>query len=297
VRWEEDYAAQQEEIHQLRRMIKGKARQVAHNRGPRDGDKMAYDHKGGRVEGTIARNVRNAEERLRRIEADPIPRPPKPLRINPDFDPDRLVSHTPLLATGLCKAYGDLALLNDVSLALNRRSRIAIVGPNGCGKSTLLRILAGLEAPDAGEVRLGPSVVAGYLDQDQESLPGQGTVMAAYRGDREGDPEAIKAELLGYGFFTYPDLLKPVRALSIGQQRKLQLALLMAAGANLLLLDEPTNHLSLDVVERFEAALADFPGAIIAISHDRHFLARFAEEVWTIRDGQLKTSVEQFAQV
>ncbi len=294
-RWADAYAEQQEEIYALRRTIRGKARQVGHNRGPKDGNKMAYDHKGGRVEGAVARNVRNAEERLHRIEANPIPRPPKPLSINPDFDPSRLVSSTPLIATEIHKAYAEKNVLDAVSVAINRRSRVALVGPNGSGKSTLLRILAGVEAADAGEIRRAVSAVVGYLDQEPATLPQSGSVLAAYTNGRVGDPEQIKAELLGFGFFTYPDLLKPVRALSIGQKRKLQLARLMATRANLLLLDEPTNHLSLDVIERFEAALSDFPGAVIAVSHDRHFLSRFAEEVWYLRNGRLKRSLGGWA--
>ncbi len=290
-RWAEAYALQQEEIFALRRTIRSKARQVAHNRKPKDGDKMAYDHKGGRVAGAVARNVRNAEERLRRIEADPIARPPKPLSINPEFDPDRLVSSAPLLATDIGKAYDEEVVLDAISVAIDRRSRVALVGPNGSGKSTLLRILAGVETADAGAIHLAASAVVGYLDQEPSTLPPTGSVLAAYATGRAGDPEQIKAELLGYGLFTYPDLLKPVQSLSIGQKRKLQLARLIAARANLLLLDEPTNHLSLDVVERFEAALRDFPGAVIAVSHDRHFLSRFAEEVWYLRQGRLERSL------
>ncbi|MBV7333265.1 ATP-binding cassette domain-containing protein [Chloroflexi bacterium TSY] len=92
VQWVERYWEQQEEIWQLRRIISGKARRVAHNRPPRDGDKMAYDHKGGRVQDTISRNVRAAEEKLRRIQAEPIPKPPSELTINPDFDPEFLAN-------------------------------------------------------------------------------------------------------------------------------------------------------------------------------------------------------------
>jgi macrolide transport system ATP-binding/permease protein len=106
-------------------------------------------------------------------------------------------------------------------------------------------------------------------------------------GERTGEWEELKVELLRYGLFTWPDLLKPVASLSIGQKRKLQIAQLMAAHANLLLLDEPTNHISLDVLEQFEAALIDFPGAILAISHDRRFIERVAQQVWELRDGRL----------
>jgi macrolide transport system ATP-binding/permease protein len=285
-RWVEEYAAQQEELHELRRFIQSKARQVGHNR-PGDGDKLAYNYKGGRVEATIGRNLRAAEERLRRIEADPIPKPPQPLHINPDFDPARLVNKTPLALSQVTVAYGGRRVLDDVTVALGAQERIVIVGPNGAGKSTLLKVLAGRLKPDSGDVTAAASTVIGYLDQEQETLPAVGTLYDAYATGRVGDWETLKAELMGYHLFAFTDLLKPVASLSIGQKRKLQLALLMAARANVLLLDEPTNHISLDVLEEFEAALLAFRGAIVAVSHDRRFIERFAGAVWRLEAGRL----------
>ena len=285
-RWVEEYAEQQEEVRELRRFIQSKARQVGHNR-PGDGDKLAYNYKGGRVEATIGRNLRAAEERLRRIEADPFPKPPQPLHINPDFDPARLVNRTPLAVSQATVAYAGRRVLDDVTVALGAQERIVIVGPNGAGKSTLLKVMAGRLKPDAGTVTAAASTVVGYLDQEQESLPADGTLYEAYAAGRIGEWEEIKGELMGYHLFTFPDLLKPVAKLSVGQKRKLQLALLMEARANVLLLDEPTNHISLDVLEEFEAALLDFRGAIIAVSHDRRFIERFADQVWEMREGRL----------
>ncbi len=287
VKWEESYWKQQEEIRELRRLIKTKAHQVGHNRAPRDADKFLYYFKGQQVADTISRNIRAAEEKLRRIEADPIPKPPKSLEISPEFDPAQLASHTPITAQGIRKRYGDQVVLDRVSLEIAADSRVVIVGPNGAGKSTLLRILAGHETPDDGTVQVASSVVLGYLDQEQSTLDPRQTVYEAFRGDRIGDWEELKAELLGYGLFTYPDLGKQVGTLSVGQKRKLQLAMLMAAGANLLLLDEPTNHISLDVLEEFEEALAHFRGPIVAVSHDRRFIQRFAREIWELREGRL----------
>jgi len=292
-RWIEEYQNQQEEIWELRRAIKSKARQVAHNRAPRDGDKFLKAFKEGRVQDTIARNVRNAEERLRRIEEDPVPKPPQELTINSDFAPQDLPSHTPLVLSNVRKAYGDTVVLHAVDCALDADSRIVIVGPNGAGKSTLLKILAGIEQPDTGEVTAAPSVVIGHLDQEQETLEEQGTLFEAYRAGRVGDPEEFKADLLRYGLFVYDDLRQPVATLSVGQKRKLQIARLIAQRANLLLLDEPTNHISLDVLEEFERALLAFPGPIVAISHDRRFIQRFAgdehpAEIWAMHGGAVR---------
>lgn len=297
VKWVESYWQQQEEIWELRKAIRTKARQVAHNRPPRDGDKFLAAFKDGRVNDTIARNVRNAEERLRRITEEPIPKPPQELSINPDFDPQALTNATPLVASNLRKAYGDNLVLDGVSCDVHANSRIVIVGANGSGKSTLLQILAGAP-PDEGEVTVAAGTVIGHLDQEQETLLQEGTLFDAYRNGRIGDPEEFKAELLRYGLFVYEDLGKPVAALSIGQKRKLQIAQLIAQNANLLLLDEPTNHISLDVLEEFETALLNFPGPVVAVSHDRRFIERFtgatesehgalAPELWHVREGRL----------
>ncbi|MEZ4635082.1 MAG: ABC-F family ATP-binding cassette domain-containing protein [Caldilineaceae bacterium] len=287
VKWIEAYTEQQDEIAELRRVIKGKARQVAHNRAPRDGDKFLKHFKRERVETAVARNVASAEERLRRIEADPIPEPPDRLNINPNFDPRALTSASPLTASMLSKAYGEDVILDEVSFALSPHSRVVIVGPNGAGKTTLLRVLAGLATADDGEVIRAGSVVIGYLDQEQETLDDNATLFDVYRQGIPGHFEELKTALLRYHLFTWPELMKQVRTLSIGQKRKLQIARLMATGANLLLLDEPTNHISFDVLEEFEQALIDFPGPVLAVSHDRRFIQRFADEVWELRQGRL----------
>src|SRR5690606_1014489 len=227
-------------------------------------------------------------ERLRRIEADPIPKPPRRLEINPEFDPAALTTHVPLVATGLVKRYGGKVVLEQADVVVDANSRIVIIGPNGAGKSTLLRILARHEQPDAGEVRTAAGVIVGYLDQEQVDLAPDATVFEVFRNGRPGDYETFKAELLGYGLFTYPDLAKPVHTLSVGQKRKLQLARLLTQRANLLLLDEPTNHISLDVLEEFETALAGFAGPIVAVSHDRRFIQRFAQEIWHVDQGRVR---------
>ena len=287
-RREQEWQAQQEETRALRRFIKTGAVQVAHNRPGADSDGFYYHFKGGRVDATAARNVRAAEEKLRRLEENPLPRPPRPLVINPDFNPTAFGSKTPLAASQIVVRYGERVLLDEVTCTVAARARVAVVGENGAGKSTLLRVLAGETAPDSGGVAVAPGVVIGRLAQEQETLPTSGTLYDAYAAGLEGDFETLKADLLGLGLFTWPDLLKPIAGLSAGQKRKLQLALLVARRANLLLLDEPTNHLSLDVVEEFERALLEFAGPVVAVSHDRRFIERFAAEVWELRDGQLR---------
>ena len=286
-KWIESYWAQQKEIRELRKLMKRKTNTNPFARAPRDNDKFAYTFKAEKMQGSLSRDIRSAEEKLRRIEEEPIPKPPSALKINPDFDPQALTSKTPITVERVSKAYGDRLVLDQVSCTIEAHSRIVIIGPNGAGKSTLLKIMAGVAQPDRGTVDVAPSVVLGHLDQEQETLVPNGTLFDVYRNGRVGDWEEFKAELLGYGLFTWPDLLKPAATLSVGQKRKLQIASLMAQKANLLLLDEPTNHISLDVLEEFEQALLDFAGPVVAISHDRRFIERFANEIWEMRNGRL----------
>lgn len=287
-KWIETYWAQQEEIRELRKLMKSKAHTNPFARAPRDNDKFAYTFKAETLQKSLSRDIRSAEEKLRRIEEDPIPKPPSALKINPDFDPQGLTTKTPITVIDVSKRYGNQCVLDHVTCAVEPTSRIVIIGPNGAGKSTLLKIMADELKSDTGTVDIAASVVLGHLDQEQETLVTEGTLFDVYRDGRIGDPEEIKAELLGYGLFMWPDLGKSAAVLSVGQKRKLQIAGLIAQQANLLLLDEPTNHISLDVVEEFEKALLDFPGPVVAISHDRRFIERFANEIWEMHDGQLR---------
>jgi macrolide transport system ATP-binding/permease protein len=166
-----------------------------------------------------------------------------------------------------------------------------LVAPNGAGKSTLLRILAGQEVPDSGRVQINAAVRLGYLDQENAQLDPAMTLFEAYRDGLPDDDQKLKATLIKSGLFRWEDFNKLVGELSRGQQRKLQIARLIASQANLLLLDEPTNDISFDVLEAFEAALHDFPGAVLAVSHDRRFIERFEGEMWTLQDGELISAV------
>ncbi|MGH9173100.1 MAG: ATP-binding cassette domain-containing protein, partial [Vicinamibacterales bacterium] len=280
----------QDVIRELKRAIRVSAHNVAHNRPARDPAKTAHDFKGGRVAGAISRNIRSAEERLRRIEADPIPKPPSILRIAPDFNPDELRSEKVIVADEVQHSFGGQPVLDDLSFTLGPRDRVVIVGPNGAGKSTLLDILAGRTTPDSGRVTTAPGARIGYLDQDGRGLDPNQTVLAAYRDGLVGYEDEFIADLFRHGLFTLDDLDKLVGQLSAGQRRKLQLARLIAERANVLLLDEPTNHLAFDILEEFEKALLDFPGPLLAVSHDRRFIERFATaggNIWELRCGSL----------
>lgn len=289
VRWEQDYARQQEEMRALRQRMREAARQSGHKRPPADRDKMAYDFFGGRVQDTIARNIRAAEEQLRRLEADSIPKPPQPVRFNPRFAAESLRSREIITLAGVRQSLGGRLILRELSAVVPPGARIMLVGPNGAGKTTLLRLIAGITQPDGGEVRLAPGVSLGYLPQEATLPDPIWTVLETYREGLAGPEASFIAGLIGHGFFRLEDMSKQLGQLSEGQRRKLEIARLIAAGPNVLLLDEPTNAISLDVLEGFEAAILAFPGPVIAVSHDRRFIERFGGEVWELADGKLRT--------
>ena len=284
--WAIDYETQQEELKELRKQVRADAHynDFWKGGGKGAGDKFAKGFFKGNAESATARRVRSAQERLERIEENPIPKPPDEIRISPEFNPSAWAGKVPLRVTQLCKQFADHEILSGVSLELKLGDRIVLTGPNGCGKSTLLRVIAGELAADSGEVIVGPAVRLGYLDQEQTNMRLDQPAFDWWREGLIGDPDMHRAEFFRFFLLTHEDAVKPISALSIGQRRKLQLLKLIALRANLLLLDEPTNHISFDVMEKFEHALADFAGPILAVSHDRWFIERFATQVWEMGD-------------
>ncbi|WP_052847518.1 ABC-F family ATP-binding cassette domain-containing protein [Streptomyces avicenniae] len=274
-RWEQAREDWEEELAGHRRTAATTARRVAPGRAMKDGNKMAYDRHGGRVQQSVASRVRNAEERIRRLLADPVPPPPEPLRFAPGAFAAAAGDARPgtvLDAEGVAVA-GRLA---PVGLALAPGGRLLVTGPNGSGKSTLLDVLAGVTEPDAGYVARRGRVA--YLPQDP--LPGRPgeTLLAAFAHGRAGTPEEHAARLLSYGLFAPEQLTVPVGGLSAGQRQRLALARLLAEPADVLLLDEPTNHLSLGLVEELETALDGYGGALVVVSHDRLLRRRWRGE-------------------
>src|SRR5579883_279583 len=294
--WEEDYERQQEEIKELRKRVRETARQVGHGyRSPRDNDKNARYFFAQRVDSAVSRNVRAAEEQLRRIEANPVPKPPELIRVSSHFNNEPLQSSQVISVSNVSKSWGERAILRHVNLEVGPQARIVLLGPNGTGKTTLLKITMGLETPDTGEVRIAPGARIGYLPQESELLDLNRTVLETYRYGQVGYEGEFVGRLLGYGLFRLEDMHKRVGQLSIGQRRKLEIARLMADAPNVLLLDEPTNYISLDVLEAFEAAVIAFPGPVIAISHDRWFIQRFGGQVWELEDGTLKQASSAYS--
>jgi macrolide transport system ATP-binding/permease protein len=297
-KWEEDFEAQQEEIVELRYQIKVAARGATKHHATRKvgGDKFAKGFFKGSAERLESRLVRNAEEKLSRIEEDPIPRPPEQMRFEADFDPKALKGKYPLVVSRISKSFGGRCVLNDISFTLGLHSRIVLAGANGTGKSTLLRILVGEEQADTGDFYFHPAVKIGYLDQEHRTLDPNKTVFESYAEGLVGTEQQLKTILLSAGLFRYDEFDRKVSALSSGQLRKLQLGRLIAGGANMLILDEPTNFVSFDILESLEEALKTFPGPIIAASHDRRFMQQFGGEVWELQNGEMLKHLNGYAE-
>ncbi|TLF81080.1 ABC-F family ATP-binding cassette domain-containing protein [Nocardia cyriacigeorgica] len=269
-RWEQSYVQWQTDIARQRETVATTARQVAPGRAMRDNNKMAYDRAGGRVQQSLASRVRNAEERLRRLLDDPVPPPPQPLRFTPTLAGGR-VRGAVLEATDVTVA----GRLGRTDLTLASGDRLLITGPNGAGKSTLLRVLAGDLAPDTGTVVRRGRI--GYLAQQPPAAKPGETLLAAFARGR-GEPDRQAERLLSLGLFDRAQLTARVAELSTGQRQRLALARLVSEPTDALLLDEPTNHLSPGLIEELEAALADYPGALVIVSHDRRLRQRWRGE-------------------
>ncbi|MDR1133258.1 MAG: ATP-binding cassette domain-containing protein [Synergistaceae bacterium] len=191
-------------------------------------------------------------------------------------------------AAGISKRYADKEVFSDVTFALRRGERAALVGVNGAGKSTLMRLLSGAETPDAGTVKLGHNVKLAYFSQESAmNLDYSHTVWEEATRAGSSMTEAARRSLLGAFLFSGDDVKKTVKVLSGGEKSRLSLFKLILSSSNFLVLDEPTNHLDMKTREIFQNALMRYGGTLLIVSHDRYFLDNLAERVLEIRDGGL----------
>ncbi|WP_354642818.1 ABC-F family ATP-binding cassette domain-containing protein [Kitasatospora camelliae] len=175
---------------------------------------------------------------------------------------------TPMTAAGLSKSYGSLEIFTDVDLAIDRGSKVVVLGLNGAGKTTLLRMLAGVERPDTGEVIPGHGLKIGYYAQEHETLDPDRTVLENMRSAAPDTDLVQIRKILGSFLFSGDDVDKPAGVLSGGEKTRLALATLVVSSANVLLLDEPTNNLDPASREEILGALRSFTGAVVLVTHD-----------------------------
>jgi ATP-binding cassette ChvD family protein len=186
-------------------------------------------------------------------------------------------------AVNLGKAYGDRLLFENVNFRLPPGGIVGIIGPNGAGKTTLLRMFMGQEQPDEGELKIGPTVELGYVDQSRDSLVADHTVYEEISGGHDtlemGGRKMNSRTYVSRFNFTGTDQQKKVGVLSGGERNRVHLAKLLRRGSNVLLLDEPTNDLDVDTLRALEEAVANFAGCAVVVSHDRWFLDRLATHI------------------
>ena len=267
-RQQQQYVTQQKEIARLEEAIKRFeqwARQVVNERHIKQ-----------------ARNKQRQIDRMEKIERPVLERHKIALSLRPQTrGGERIVE-----LTDVTIAFGDAPVLADVDLTVIRGERVGVVGGNGAGKTVLVKTIVGeLEATD-GEVRRGSGIRVGYLAQDAElPTPDRSPIDIVRLSHPMSEGEAV-SRLMKF-LFDYEQVRRPAKLLSGGERTRLQLLLLMLGGANFLVLDEPTNHLDLESVERLEAAIEEFDGTVIFVSHDRYFLDRIADRIVEVRDGEV----------
>ena len=235
------------------------------------------------------KSIKAAESREKRLEKiERLERPQEEGTVRFRFETRRRTGEDVLVLQDLKKSFGGRVLFDHLQQKVKAGDRIALIGDNGTGKSTLLKCLTGEERPDSGSIRWGTGVDLGYYDQHQAGLHEEKTVLDEV-WDRFPRLEQYEVRgALGLFLFTGDDVFAPIHTLSGGEKGRVCLTELMLRKDNVLLLDEPTNHLDMDSREVLEAALAEFEGTIIAVSHDRYFINRFADKVWVLEGETLK---------
>ncbi|MCK9229641.1 MAG: ABC-F family ATP-binding cassette domain-containing protein [Syntrophales bacterium] len=237
-----------------------------------------------RYKNTRARQVQSRLKMLEKLAAIEIGGPERQIAFSFP-DPPRS-GRVVLELAGLEKSYGTKPVLRDISLTIESGDRIACLGVNGAGKSTLARVMAGIEACDRGERRVGHNVTIAYYGQNTtELLNPDRTVLGTLDEQAPFRSPGELRTLLGSFLFTGDDVFKPVSVLSGGEKSRLALAKMLLEPANFLILDEPTNHLDARSKAVLQKRLRDFPGTLYIVSHDRDFLAPITNKVLALRRG------------
>ena len=233
---------------------------------------------------TLYRRAMSIQHRMERIKKTEKPKTEKTMKATfgeTDFSGDMVFQ-----MKGVEKSFGERTLFSDVELKVEGGERIAILGDNGTGKSTFIKCLLG-EEDCKGKIQFGPTVKWGYLPQIIKFNHPERTLYDTMLYEKNCTPQVAR-DRLGAFLFQGEDVFKQVGNLSGGEQSRLRLCMLMDEKINLLILDEPTNHLDIASREWVEAAIEEFEGVLLFVSHDRYFIEKFAERIWSLEDGTIR---------
>ena len=240
-----------------------------------------------RYKATKAKQVQSRIKELERMERVEVP--PEEKTVHFEFPQPKASGRVVAEAEGLSKSYGGIEVFRDVQFVIERGDRIALVGPNGAGKSTLIKLLAGIEYPTHGTLKLGHNVQADYFAQDQyKELNPEARVLDDIWNLSPGRTQTELRSLLGSFLFSADDVFKPIGVLSGGERNRYALARMLLLPSNFLLMDEPTNHLDLRAKDVLLEALAAFTGTVVFVSHDRYFIDKLATRVFEIGERQVR---------
>lgn len=234
--------------------------------------------------GIKAKQAHGRKQQLDRLERLEKIEPEKSIALW-EFELKQTSSTDVLKVENVAKSY-DKLLFNKVNIHIRKGDKVAIVGPNGCGKTTLLKIILGQISPDEGNVHIGSRVISGYFSQEFADLDEQKTVLDEIIYNFDITIEKART-LLGRMLFTGDDILKNVKDLSGGEKARVAILKLLLTGANFLILDEPTNHLDIESRLVVEDILADYPGTILLVSHDRYFIDQVANQLLVFENNTI----------
>jgi len=223
----------------------------------------------------------------RRIEQmDKVEKPTTSRKLNEDFTVGGYAAKELVSFDAVHKSCGDKALLDNITITINRNDRLALIGENGCGKTTLLKLITSQETCDSGTVKVSSNAKIAYMPQIITFENENATILETLRYAFDLTEEKARSILASFNFRAQ-DVLKKVGTLSGGEKSRLKLCLLMQEKINFLILDEPTNHLDIDSREWIESAVEDWAGTMLFISHDRYFLNKFASRIWGMSNGSI----------
>jgi ATP-binding cassette subfamily F protein 3 len=241
-----------------------------------------------RAKASKAAQVQSRVRKLEKMDTVELHRNAREVRFS--FPPTERGARVPMRVDDLSKAFGEHVVLDQVSLAVERGDRIAIVGPNGAGKTTLLKILAGEIEASGGRVHLpGQSNVRYFAQHHAEALNLERTVLQEVSYASDGTSVERVRKVLGALLFDELAIDKPVSVLSGGERARVALAKILVRPSNVLLMDEPTNHLDLQTTEALTDALATYDGTLLFVSHNRAFIRRLATKLWVVHDGAVES--------